>query len=84
MSKGAFTYGAGKRMSSSKSGLTGSGKMSSAHGLNSGNSTKSMRHAEGRIGAGCPGFEKGLLGEPGYKGGGTAHAAQPSGHKKDA
>ena len=84
MSKGSFTYGAGKRMSSSKSGLTGSGKMSSAHGLNSGNSTKGMRHAEGRVGAGCPGFKSGIPSDAGYKGGGTAHADQPSGHKSKA
>lgn len=84
MSKGAFTYGAGKRMSSSKSGLTGSGKMSSAHGLNSGNSTKGMRHPEGRVGADCPGFSSGIPSEAHKRGGSNPHADQPSGHKSKA
>lgn len=84
MAKGAFTYGAGKRMSSSKSGLTGSGRMSGAHGLNSGNPTKGMRHPEGRVGADCGTFKSGIPSEAGYKDGGTAHAKQPQGHKDKA
>lgn len=83
MSKGAYKYEGGKCMSSSKSGLTGTGKMSSAHGLNSGNPTKGLRHPEGRVGKGSP-FKSGIPSEAGYKGGSTAHANQPSGHKSKA
>lgn len=36
-----------------------SGKMSSEHGTNSGNSTKGMSHASNRIGADCKGFKSG-------------------------
>lgn len=85
MSKGAYKYEGGKRMPATKSGLTGTGRMSSAHALVQNKSpTKGMRHAEGRLGADCPGFRSGIPSEPGYKGGSTAHGKQPKGHKSDA
>ena len=84
MPKGAYTYEGGKKMSCSKSGLTGSGRMSSAHGLNSGNSTKGMRHPENRVGADCPGFKSGIPAEAHKRGGFDPHASQPSGHKSKA
>ena len=84
MGKGAFTYEGGRSMPKSKSGLTGSGKMSSAHGLNSGNATKGMRHAEGRIGAGCKGFSSGIPGDKSPVNSAAHHAKQPSGHKSKA
>lgn len=36
------------------------GKMSSAHGTNSGDSTKGLRNADGRVGAGKRGFKSGI------------------------
>lgn len=47
-----------KSLSTKKHGV-GSGKMSSAHGTNSGNATKGMSHASGRVGAGKKGFGSG-------------------------
>jgi len=37
-----------------------SGKMSSAHGTNSGDSTKGMQNASNRIGHDCKGFKSGI------------------------
>lgn len=86
MSKGAFTYGAGKRMSGSKTGLTGSGKMSSAHGTTGQSKDNNMNRNTGgyRIGSDCPTFKHEGYKTAGYSGGATKHASQPSGHKKNA
>lgn len=86
MSKGAFKYGAGKRMSGSKSGLTGSGKMSSAHGTTGQSKNNNMNRTTGgdMVGAGTRTFHKdGIKQYSGVKGD-TKHASQPSGHKSKA
>ena len=44
-----------------------SGKMSSAHGTNSGDSTKGMSHAGNRIGHDCKGFKSGVSNPGGTK-----------------
>lgn len=85
MSKGAYKYEGGKCMSGSKAGLTGSGKMSAAHGTN-GQSTKNNmnRNPSGAVGSGCRTFSKGIPGEAHVRTPIAGHAKQPSGHKKDA
>ncbi len=88
MSKGAYKYeGAGtKCMSGSRGKLTSArGKMSAAHGTNGQSKDNNMNQNVGNsVGAGCRGFRSGIPGEAGYKGGSTAHAKQPSGHKDKA
>lgn len=77
MAKGALPY-TGRCMSKSKALLTGSGKMSSAHGLNTGNKYHGVRNAgETTVGKNVRSFKSGLPGKAGYDGGGTAHAKQP-------
>lgn len=77
-------YNGGSGFRCGKSGLTGSGKMSSAHGNGSGNPTKGMRHAEGRLGASCRSFKSNLSSTTGGQTGGPKHASQPQGHKSKA
>lgn len=80
--KGAYTYsevGSGEKcMPSSRGKLTSAkGKMSSAHGTNGQSTDNNMnQNAKGAVGAYCRTFVKGIPGEAGYKGGGTAHAKQ--------
>lgn len=55
----------------------GQGKMSSAHGTNGQSKSNNMNQNIGNsVGSGVRGFKSGLMGEAGYKGGGTAHAKQ--------
>lgn len=68
-------------MSTSKAGLTGTGRMSSAHGTTGQSKNNNMnRNNSDAIGKGCRTFRSGIPGEAGYKGGGTAQAKQPKGH----
>lgn len=85
MSKGAFKYGAGKRMSGSTAGLTGKGKMSSAHGTTGQSKNNNMNRTTGgdMVGAGTRTFNSGIKQFSGEKGG-PKHASQPSGHKSKA
>lgn len=60
----------------------GQGKMSAAHGTNGQSKSNNMNQTVGNsVGSKCRGFKSGPIGEAGYKGGGTAQAKQPSGHK---
>lgn len=88
MSKGAYKYSeVGSKCMSSSRGILKSaqGKMSSAHGVVPKNTNNNMtQNAGNAIGSKCRGFRSGIPGEAGYKGGGTAHVKQPSGHKDKA
>lgn len=86
MAKGAFTYGAGKRMSGSKTGLTGRGKMSGAHGTTGQSRDNNMDRTTGgyMIGAGTRTFHKNGIKQYSGEKGGPKHADQPSGHKSKA
>lgn len=86
MSKGAYKYSdvsGSKCMSSSKGAMVkAQGKMSSAHGTNGQSTNNNMQQNAGNsVGHSTRTFRSGLLGEAGYKGGGTAHAKQPKGSK---
>lgn len=84
MSKGAFPY-TGTCMPKSKSGLTGSGKMSSAHGTNTGNAYHAVKNAGATtVGKGVRGFKSGIPGNKAPMNDASKHAKQPSGHKSKA
>jgi hypothetical protein len=60
MPKGAFKYGAGKSMSGKKTGMSGTGKMSCAHGTNGQSKDNNMNRTTGgdMLGVGCRTFKK--------------------------
>lgn len=88
MSKGAYKYESpgAKSMSGARTGMSGKGRMSGAHGLVQNKSpTKGMKHPEGRVGDGCYPFGSGNYRQAGpVDGGGAGHKKQPKGHKSDA
>lgn len=82
MSKGAFKLRTDKAMSGKKTGLTGSGKMSSSHGCTGQSKDNNMTRTTGgyMIGKGTRTFHKnGIKQYSGVKGD-TRHANQPK-HK---
>ena len=84
MPKGPFkardVLSGSKCMPSNRPNMSGKGKMSGAHGTNSGNPTKGMFHGEGRVGAGTRSFKNILTSTPGGdKSASTRHASQPKG-----
>lgn len=88
MSKGAYKYsGSGSKcMSSKRTGLTGSGKVSSAHGTNGQSKDNNMDRNSGgyRIGSGTRTFKKESYPIAGPTKPYPKHAGQPSGHKDKA
>lgn len=83
MSKGPFKLRVDKTMSGKKTGLTGSGKMSSAHGCTGQSKDNNMTRTTGgyMIGKGVPTFKKnGIRQFSGVKGD-TRHATPQKGHK---
>lgn len=88
MSKGAFPY-TGTKLSSSRGDLkTKPGRMSGAHGTNTGNKYHGVCNAgPTTVGKDCRPFKSGLsgVGDAGLEGGSaTRHAKQPGGHKDKA
>jgi len=86
MGKGAFSYGAGKCMSSKSSGMSGTGKMSSAHGTNGQSKNNNMNQNTGgdRIGSNCRTFKHEAYPVAGPAKPYPKHAGQPGGHKSKA
>lgn len=88
MSKGAYRYSevGQKCLSTSKGPLkSAQGRMSIAHGVVPKNTNNNMNQNVGNsVGSKCRGFRSGIIGEAGYKGGGTSHAKLPKGHKSEA
>lgn len=87
MSKGAFKYEGGKRMSGSQGALkSAQGKMSSAHGTNGQSKNNNMDKNTGgyRIGSGTRTFKDQAYPMAGPNKPYPKHAGQPSGHKSKA
>lgn len=82
MSKGAFKYEGGRSLSNSRPNLSGKGRMSGAHGTNTGNPAHGMTNPQGRLGSDCRPFRSDAYTQAGPKANG--HATQPSGHKSKA
>lgn len=82
--KGKYSGPGSKCMSGSRTGLSGKGKMSNAHGTNGQSKDNNMSRNTGgyRIGSNCRTFKSGLPSQPTQARGYPTHADQPSGHGK--
>lgn len=86
MSKGAYTYGAGSRMSGKRTGMSGSGKMSGAHGTTGQSKDNNMSRKSGghTLGDCCRTFHHDGIKQHSGVPNDTKQASQPSGHRSKA
>lgn len=86
MSKGAFKYGSGKCMSGKRTGMSGSGKMSSAHGTTGQSKDNNMNRTTGgyMIGSDCRTFKKNGIRQFSGEKGGPKHVTATGVHKSKA